>query len=93
MFRALVAILILICAILWLPFWLQIVIFAVAIILVRLRLLLILPAILADLIYAPTHNLSFVNFRVSLLIIAMIVLWQVLISQTRLADLYVLEKK
>lgn len=76
----------LVAAVLWLPLWVQIVLFCVGLLVVRYRLTLFIPAILADVLYAPQPSLIFCKMTV--LVTTLLVIWWILIHKTRLGERY-----
>ena len=91
MIRTAIAIVLLLAAIVWLPFWVQVVLFVVAIVLVPYRLALFIPAAVADALYAPGGiSLSHVKYTV-LVAVGMIVYWA-LMTKTRVGEFYAVEK-
>lgn len=88
MIRTIVALLILIISILWLPLWVQIGLFVVAVLVVRYRVLLLVPAVFADALYAPTSALSVGHFKMTMLVGALLIIWYIVATQTRLGTHY-----
>ena len=93
MIRSFIAILALFVATLFLPFWVQIAFYLLAILLFRYKFLFLIPAILADAWYAPSHNLSLQNNKTFLLVAGMLVVYFFIIKNTRTTQKYGLEKK
>jgi len=89
MIRSLCILVFLVCAVLWAPLWFQLTLFVLAVVLAPYKLFFLLPAILADILYAPTSNLSIGNFTMTLIVGTLIGIWFVLIEYTRLS--YVVE--
>ncbi len=75
-------------AVVWTPLWVQIILLAVAIIVVRHRVFLILPAILADALYAPTRAFDLGIFQTTLAVAGILFIHWVVTSQTRFGELY-----
>ena len=73
--RTLVAILILLAAILFLPVWVQIVFFVLAVLGVHYRIALIIPAIISDIVYAPNTQFSVYNFKMTILVVVLLVIF------------------
>lgn len=71
-------------AILWCPLWLQLVLFACGVWFFRYRILFLVPAIIADVLYAPTNGFSFHNLKTTLVVTGMLILWYVIMTQTRI---------
>jgi hypothetical protein len=92
MIRALISIAIAICAIFWLPLWAQFAIFGILIIITPYRFLLLLPAIVADALYAPSGT-SITHAKYTIFVFVLLLLWWVITTKTRLREVYVLEKK
>jgi hypothetical protein len=93
MVRTILAIIILFCAALFLPFWLQVTLYVVAIIFVRHRVFLLLPALLSDAWYAPVRNFNIASNKTFLLVAGMILVYLLIIRTTRISERYGLEKK
>ena len=72
MIRTIIGVVVLLCAILWLPLWLQLVLFALAVILVPYRVALLVPAIVSDALYAPTAHFSLYSHWLTLIVLAML---------------------
>ncbi len=92
MIRTIVAIAIIFFATFFLPFWIQIVLYATAIILVNHRLFLLVPALFADAWYAPVRDFSPMNNKTVLVVAVMIVLYLIIIRRTRITAQYGLSK-
>lgn len=86
MIRTILAMLGLIAAVLWLPLWVQLILFCVAVLLVRYRLALFVPAVLADVLYAPQPNIIYCKMTV--LVGVLIILWWVVMTKTRIGERY-----
>jgi hypothetical protein len=84
MIRTIAAVIVLLGAILWSPVWVQLILFACAIVLVRYRAVLLIPAIVSDVLYAPTPSLA--HMKCTLVVAAMIGVWYLLMTQTRLGE-------
>lgn len=93
MLRAIVAIAILFVATFFLPFWVQGVLYIVAIFLIRHRVLLLLPALFADAWYAPAHTLSPSDNKTFLIVLGMLIVYFLIVKNTRIIQKYDLEKK
>ncbi|MEK7227735.1 MAG: hypothetical protein AAB681_00055 [Patescibacteria group bacterium] len=93
MLRSIVAVIILLIATFFLPFWVQAGLYVLALFFVRYKILLLLPAIFADAWYAPTHTLSFSNNKIFLLVLFMLIIYFLVIRNTRITQKYDLEKK
>ena len=93
MVRTILAVITLFCAALFLPFWLQVALYVVAIIFVRHRAFLLLPALLSDTWYAPVRSFTVSNNKTFLLVSVMILVYLLIIRTTRISERYGLEKK
>lgn len=93
MVRTLIALIVLFLATFLLPFWVQIILYVVAIFLVRYHVLLLIPALFADAWYAPSRELSFANNKTSLVVLGLIIVYLFIMSTTRIKERYGLEKK
>lgn len=82
MIRTLIGVVLAIATVLWLPFWFQVVFFVVAVLILPYRLFLLIPAIVADAVYAPVHTLA--HLKMTFLVAAMLIIWYVIVTQTRL---------
>ena len=85
MVRTLIAVLVLIGAVLWTPIWFQIALFVFAIVLIPYTLALLFPAIVSDVLYAPTDSLKLGNLTMTLIVVAMVVVWTIIMQQTRIS--------
>lgn len=92
MIKVLISVVIAICAIFWLPLWAQLAIFCMLIIITPYRFLLLVPAIMADALYAPS-GISILHAKYTLFVLVLLLLWWVITTKTRLREVYVLEKK
>jgi len=82
----------LLAAIVWLPFWVQAVLFVVGTIIAPYRLALFVPAVFADALYAPgTGSLMVAHYTIGVAVL-LVVHW-ILIKKTRVGELYAMEKK
>lgn len=93
MLRTSIAIIILIGATFFVPFWLQGLLYVVCLFVVRYRLVLIIPAIIADAWYAPEHRLTIADNKMLLLVLGMVALFTLVVRTTRISQRYGLEKK
>lgn len=84
MLKSIAAVLVLIAAVLWTPFWFQCVLLVLAVIFVRYRVLFLIPAIVSDVFYAPHSGLEVGTLKLTLIVAAMIVIWSVIIATTRI---------
>lgn len=92
MVRTSIAILILIAAVLWAPLWLQGLLLLLAMFSVRHRVFLLIPAIFADALYAPTRGVGISMFQVTVLVLVVLLIHFLVTTQTRVAELYVPKK-
>ena len=92
MVRSIIAIAILFLATFLLPFWVQAILYVIAIFFVRHKILLLFPALFADAWYAPTRALSFGNNKTFLIVLGVIVLYFFIIKNTRITQKYGLPK-
>ncbi|MDB5188735.1 MAG: hypothetical protein JWM92_333 [Candidatus Nomurabacteria bacterium] len=72
MIRTIIGIAVLFCAILWLPLWLQLVVYALVIILIPHRVIVLVPAIVSDALYAPTTHFSLYSHWLTLSVLVML---------------------
>ncbi len=93
MIRTLIAIVIIFLATLFLPFWVQIIFYILAVILVPHRTFLLIPALFADAWYSPVRDISPANNKTALLVLGMIIVYLIVIRRTRISQNYGLPKK
>ena len=93
MYKSVVAIIILVLATLFLPFWIQIILYPLAIIFIRHRAWLLLPALFADAWYAPVRAFSWHDNLTTVLVLSMLAVYFLIITNTRVTQRYGLEKK
>ncbi len=97
MIRTFCVIAILIGIVLWTPVWLQLLAFVLAVFLVRYRLLLFVPALVADALYAPTLShtwTSLIGAHTTVLIVGVfLAIWYIITTQTRIGTYYAISKK
>lgn len=93
MVKTLIAIIILCGAVLYLPLWVQLGLFAIAVIIVRYPVALLIPAVFADAWYAPVRSFSFMNNKTVFIVGAMIILYYLVMRMTRIRERYGLEKE
>ncbi|HWC57755.1 MAG TPA: hypothetical protein VG621_02300 [Candidatus Paceibacterota bacterium] len=86
MLRTIIAIIVLTAAVVWTPIWIQMTLFAVAIMLVRYRLLLVIPALVSDVLYAPTTSLDISHFKLTGIVVVCLLVWYGVATQTRLIN-------
>ncbi len=92
MVRTIIAILILAAAVLWAPLWLQGLLLLIAVLSVRYRIFLLLPAIFADAVYVPTRGFGISMFQVTMVVMVVLLIHFLITTQTRVAELYVPKK-
>lgn len=93
MIRSLGVIFFIFIAVLFLPFWLQAILYVLAILLIRYKVLLLLPAMFSDLWYAPSSRLDLANFKTTILVASLLLLYVLIIKNTRLLQNNGLAKK
>lgn len=91
MVRTIVGVIILLLAVMWLPVWLQLALFAVAVIVAPYRLFLLIPAIISDAWYAPSMRFSLSAHWLTLVVLAMIGIHWYVMKKMRVQHLYGLE--
>lgn len=92
MIRTAIVTLALVVAVLYLPLWLQLALFVVAVFVVSHRLALFIPAIVADALYAPTASFGLHSVAMTALVAVLLALRWALIHKTRFGTmLYGLE--
>lgn len=85
MIRSLIAVVVLLGAVLWTPVWFQCVLFVFCIAFLPKKVLFLIPAIVADALYAPATGLTLVNIKTTMIVTAMILIWLALMQQTRIS--------
>lgn len=93
MAKTIAALLMLIFAILYLPFWVQIALFVLAVAFIPFKIALVIPALFADAWYAPERSLSLSDNRMLLIVLGLLLVYQLLIKTTRIGLFYGVEKK
>lgn len=91
MIRIVGAIVLLLAAVLWLPLWVQIGLFVIAIIVVPYRFFLVIPAIFSDALYAPTTHFSLKAHWMTLLVLVLLGIHYFIMKKMRIRTLYGLE--
>ncbi len=86
MIRTILAVIACTAAVLWLPVWVQIGVFVAVVFFARYRLALLIPAVYADVLYAPTH--SFKYFTMTFITLAMLIAWFLISTKTRMGEAY-----
>ena len=87
-----IALIVLIVATIWLPVWAQIALYIIAVILVRHRLLIFIPAVFADTLYTPTTIWHLSAHRYVILVAVLLIGFYLVITKTRIGQLYAMEK-
>ncbi|MFZ4500302.1 MAG: hypothetical protein ACOYMZ_02250 [Minisyncoccia bacterium] len=90
MIRTTLAIAVILAAILWLPLWVQLVLFGLSVVVLPYRLLLFIPAAFADALYAPV-GISIPGLKYTLVVAGLIILQWVIVNKTRVKDFYAVE--
>lgn len=93
MTRIIGAVLALFIAILWLPLWVQLGLFCLAVIWAPYRVLLLVPAVCADALYAPTTTFSLGHFKMTMIVGGLLIVRQYIITKTRIGATYVQIRK
>lgn len=91
MIRTIIIVLLLICAVLWLPVWLQVVLFAAAILIGPYRFFMVIPAIVSDALYAPTVHFSLAYHWMTLLVFVLLGLHWFIMKKLRIPTMYGVE--
>jgi hypothetical protein len=84
--RTVIAILVLFVVVTFLPWWFQLPLFLLAVLFVPYRVALYVPALYADILYAPTHTLSVMHLLMTLILTGFIILRWFIATKTRLAN-------
>lgn len=74
--------------VLFAPLWIQLVGFLLACIFMHFRLLLLIPALVGDIVYAPTTAFSLSHYILTLSVIGMLLVWWIVVTRTRVKVLY-----
>jgi hypothetical protein len=91
MVRTIIGVVVLLIAIICLPIWAQVVLFAIAIIFVPYRYYLLAPAIIADALYAPYTVWNIGSHWLTLIVLAMLAVHWFIIKKMRINAFYGLE--
>jgi hypothetical protein len=91
MIRTIAGIVVLILAILWLPIWLQIMLFAIAVTILPYRFFVLAPAIIGDALYAPTMQFSLTAHWLTLIVLTMLGIQWFVAKKMRVNAFYGLE--
>lgn len=89
MIRTTIALIVIMLAIFWLPVWIQIGLMVIAIGTCSYRVLFFIPAIVSDVLYAPTASITPGDLSMTILVGGLITLWFILTKYTRLGNYYV----
>lgn len=92
MIRTAIAVIVLILATFFLPFWVQVVFYVLAIFFVRYHIVLILPALFSDSWYAPARDFTFHNNKTFLVVVSLLLVYFLIIKTTRIKERYGLSK-
>ena len=92
MIRTTLAIVAMLAAILWLPLWVQLALFALGVLVLPHRLALFIPAAVADAVYAPA-GVSIAGLKYTLVVAALVIVHWVIVHKTRVKDFYAVEAK
>lgn len=84
MIKTIIAVVILIGAVLFVPVWVQAVLFVATLFVVRQQLLLVVPAIVADVVYAPTISLT--HLKMTTIALVLVGISYIIRTQTRLGE-------
>ena len=91
MIRTIVGVILLIAAVLWLPIWIQVVLFAIGVILLKYRFYVLIPAIIGDALYAPSTHFSLSGHWLTLIVLAMLGIHWYVMKKMRVQSFYGLE--
>ncbi|MCC7436329.1 hypothetical protein IT402_00415 [Candidatus Nomurabacteria bacterium] len=93
MLRSIFYIAVLFVATVFLPFWAQMVIFVYAIFVIKHKILVLAPALFADIWYAPHTGLFLNNNKTFLLVSLILLVYFLVVRTTRVRQKYDFEKK
>lgn len=93
MARAIFFIFLSVLATLFLPFYLQALLYIAGLFFLRYRWVLLVSALFADSWYSPVRNLSLENNKTTVFVLVILVLFFLITSNTRISQKYGLEKK
>lgn len=91
MIRTIVGIVLLLAAVVALPVWAQLVLFAAAIVMGPYRFFFIIPAIVSDALYAPGSQWALSSHWMTLLVVALLGLHWIITKSLRIPTVYGLE--
>lgn len=93
MIRTISVVVLLLIAVVAIPLWAQIVVFIVALLTIPYKLALFIPAVFADVVYAPTKTLALQNSTMTIFVALTLLIYWLVMTQTRVAHVYGLETK
>jgi hypothetical protein len=93
MIRSLGIIIFLFFSVLFLPFWFQAILYILAILTIRHKVLVLLPAVFSDIWYAPYEDFTFSNLKTTIFVLVALGIYLLIIKNTRLLQNNGLEKK
>ena len=88
MIRTAIVVLVLIGAVCFLPLWVQVLLCIVGLLAVRYYSALIIPAIVSDVLYAPTAHLTFSQMKLTILTSVVVALYWFVLHKTRIGEQY-----
>ena len=91
MIRTILWVVFLIVAVLYVPLWVQLVLFVAAIIIGPYRFFMIIPAIISDALYAPGAYLNITHHWMTLLVLALLGIHYFITKKLRIRTAYGLE--
>ena len=74
----------LIAAVIWLPVWVQLVLFGLAVVWCRYRAIFLIPALVADMLYAPERTLSMHHLKMTIIVAVCIIIRVAIRRMTRI---------
>jgi hypothetical protein len=77
--------------VLWLPVWLQVVLFVAAVLIGPYRFFMVIPAIISDAVYAPTAHFSLAYHWMTLFVFALLGLHWFIMKKLRIPTMYGVE--
>ncbi len=91
MIRTLILIALLLSAVLYLPLWIQLVLFVAAVLIGPYRFFMLVPAIVSDALYAPSMHFSLTGHWMTLIVLALLVLHWFIMKKLRIPTMYGVE--
>ena len=88
MIRTILVVLVLVAAVFWLSLWMQTVLFIIGLLVARYYMLIIIPAILSDVLYAPTARLTVMQLKMTFLVGIVSTLYWLVLHKTRIGEQY-----